>query len=135
MQKQKNQYGEIFQFFSFLIFVSFEMFAIHVLKQRNCYEKILNQTNRYIQSDLNQGVNVRVSHLTFLLNLCLIVIYFSDIYINAKINNHINFQAKINMSVGLYRIYDITRLLTSLLDTKAKMFDQRRNWFHLISYR
>ena len=37
VQKQKAQFGDTFSIFQFVVFVSFEMFTIHVL--RNCYEK------------------------------------------------------------------------------------------------
>ena len=73
-----------FHFFNLLIFISFEMFTIHAFKI------FCEEWNRYIfLSDLNQGVNVGVGRLTYL--LCFSLIYFSDIYINAKYNNHINF--------------------------------------------
>ena len=63
-----------FHFFNLSIFVSLEMFTIHVLRS---YEK--NGMDIYI----NQGENMGVSHY-YVFALLVSRIYFSDIYINAK---------------------------------------------------
>ena len=74
-QKQKTQLGDFFfHFFNLSIFVSLEMFTIHVL--RRCYKKM-----EWIY--LNQGEIVGVCHLRFCFTR-FSLIYFSDTYINAK---------------------------------------------------
>ena len=71
-QKQKTQLSDFFKiFFNLSIFISLEMFTIHVLRS---YKKV-----EWIY--LNQGENMGVSHYYF---FCVSRIYFSDIYINAK---------------------------------------------------
>ena len=74
-RSRKPSLGDIFffHFFNLLIFVSLEMFTIHVLRS---YEKM-----EWIY--LNQGENMGVSHY-YVFALLVSRIYFSDIYINAK---------------------------------------------------